>query len=81
MKSLSHGILASILGSLLMGAHAFAGSFPDPAVDAPKASTPAKATAVFAGGCFWGVDAVWWNYASGEPPTNPRFFTVGASIA
>jgi len=27
------------------------------------------------------VDAVWWNYASGEPPTNPRFFTVGASIA
>ncbi|TMH30648.1 MAG: peptide-methionine (S)-S-oxide reductase MsrA [Betaproteobacteria bacterium] len=58
MKSLSHGILASILGSLLMGAHAFAGSFPDPAVDAPKASTPAKATAVFAGGCFWGVDAV-----------------------
>jgi peptide-methionine (S)-S-oxide reductase len=58
MKSLSRGVLTSILGSLLMGAHAFAGSFPDPTVDAPKAPTPAKATAVFAGGCFWGVDAV-----------------------
>jgi peptide-methionine (S)-S-oxide reductase len=35
-----------------------AGALPDPAVDMPKASAPSQATAVFAGGCFWGVDAV-----------------------
>jgi peptide-methionine (S)-S-oxide reductase len=40
------------------GALAFAGmkSLPDPLVDAPRAA--GTQTAVFAGGCFWGVDAV-----------------------
>jgi peptide-methionine (S)-S-oxide reductase len=32
--------------------------FPDPAVDAPLATTKGEQTAVFAGGCFWGVQAV-----------------------
>lgn len=32
--------------------------FPAPVVDAPLASTSSKQTAVFAGGCFWGVQAV-----------------------
>ena len=31
---------------------------PDYAGAPPKPSTPGEATAVFAGGCFWGVDAV-----------------------
>src|SRR5262245_13711714 len=31
---------------------------PRPAVDAPLASTPGKQTAVVAGGCFWGTQAV-----------------------
>jgi peptide-methionine (S)-S-oxide reductase len=31
---------------------------PDPAVDAPLASNSGKQTAVFAGGCFWGIQAV-----------------------
>ena len=31
---------------------------PPPKVDAPLASTPGKETAVFAGGCFWGAQAV-----------------------
>src|SRR6478736_5142311 len=31
---------------------------PAPANDVPKASSPGQATAVFAGGCFWGVEAV-----------------------
>ncbi len=31
---------------------------PPPAVDDAKASTPGTATAVFAGGCFWGVQGV-----------------------
>ena len=33
-------------------------SFPDPTVDAPKASSPGKETVVLAGGCFWGMEAV-----------------------
>jgi peptide-methionine (S)-S-oxide reductase len=37
---------------------ASAAPLPDPATDAPKAATKAQASAVFAGGCFWGVDAV-----------------------
>jgi len=31
---------------------------PDPAVDAAKTADKRAATAVFAGGCFWGVEAV-----------------------
>jgi peptide-methionine (S)-S-oxide reductase len=31
---------------------------PAPAVDAPRASAPSREKAVFAGGCFWGVQAV-----------------------
>ena len=33
-------------------------SFPAPAVDAPLASAKSEETAVLAGGCFWGVQAV-----------------------
>jgi peptide-methionine (S)-S-oxide reductase len=33
-------------------------AIPDYTGAVPKASTPGQATAVFAGGCFWGVDAV-----------------------
>jgi peptide-methionine (S)-S-oxide reductase len=32
--------------------------FPDPAVDVPLAKAGAEETAVFAGGCFWGIEAV-----------------------
>src|SRR5499425_835432 len=32
--------------------------FPAPAVDAPSAAAKSHQTAVFAGGCFWGVQAV-----------------------
>lgn len=38
--------------------NASATSIPDPAVDAPLASTKGEETAVLAGGCFWGVEAV-----------------------
>lgn len=33
-------------------------TLPDPANDTPQASAHGKQTAVFAGGCFWGVQAV-----------------------
>ena len=39
------------------GAHD-AVTLPSPAVDLPRAAKPAKSTVVFAGGCFWGIQAV-----------------------
>ncbi|MCA1592158.1 MAG: peptide-methionine (S)-S-oxide reductase MsrA [Acidobacteria bacterium] len=44
--------------ALTCGTALAAASFPDPAVDAPLANTKGAQTAVFAGGCFWGVEAV-----------------------
>ena len=35
-----------------------AGSFPNPAVDAPLAAAKSEQTAVVSGGCFWGIQAV-----------------------
>lgn len=40
-------------------ANAVAVAFPDPAVDAPLAATKGEQTAVVAGGCFWGIEAVY----------------------
>ena len=52
---------------------------PPPAIDVPANPTAARATAVFAGGCFWGVQAVFQHtqgvlnavsgYAGGEAST------------
>ena len=39
-------------------AGASATAIPDPAVDAPLATTKGEQTAVLAGGCFWGIEAV-----------------------
>jgi peptide-methionine (S)-S-oxide reductase len=53
--------LKALSASLLWCTLAFGATqapFPDPAYDAPKAATKGKETAVLAGGCFWGVEAV-----------------------
>jgi len=51
--------LTALLG-LVLGASAFAetGAFPVPAVDEQMAKTSSQQTAVVAGGCFWGIQAV-----------------------
>src|SRR6266576_2083256 len=37
---------------------ALTGAIPNPTVDAPLATTKGEQTAVLAGGCFWGIEAV-----------------------
>ena len=68
---------------------ATAGALPEPAVDAPKAATSSQATAVFAGGCFWGVEAVFKHvkgvssatsgYAGGSA-TTAKYTLVGSGM-
>jgi peptide-methionine (S)-S-oxide reductase len=43
---------------------------PDPAVDMDRAAAPHKDTAVFAGGCFWGVEAVFAQLAGVDKVTS-----------
>ncbi len=57
--------LFQILAGFLMitalacgAATATSASIPDPALDAPLANAKGEQTAVFAGGCFWGIQAV-----------------------
>src|SRR5271169_5257710 len=52
-----------ILGASLVGLTAYRASgasapVPSPVADAPKAAAPGQQTAVVAGGCFWGIQAV-----------------------
>jgi peptide-methionine (S)-S-oxide reductase len=53
----SKAVLLALL-SCAFASSATKAPFPDPAYDAPKAATKGKETAVLAGGCFWGVEAV-----------------------
>jgi peptide-methionine (S)-S-oxide reductase len=46
------------------------GSFPVPSVDASLAAKPTKETAVFAGGCFWGVQGVFQHVKGVEQATS-----------
>jgi peptide-methionine (S)-S-oxide reductase len=58
---------------------AFSTTIPDPALDVPLAGSKGEQTAVLAGGCFWGVEAVFEHvkgvadvrsgYAGGSPAT------------
>ncbi len=51
------GIVAIAVLAVFVPSHA-AGPLPDPKIDAPLAKTKGTQTAVFAGGCFWGVEGV-----------------------
>jgi peptide-methionine (S)-S-oxide reductase len=60
---------------------------PAPVVDAPRAAAPGKETAILAGGCFWGLQAVFENvkgvlkvtagYAGGHVP-HPTYEQVSS---
>ncbi len=60
MRSSLVRLFAAFLTSatLLCGAAAAAVAVPDPLVDAPRATAKSEQVAVVAGGCFWGVAAV-----------------------
>lgn len=51
------GIVAAAMLAPFVPSHA-AAPLPDPKIDAPLATAKGTQTAVFAGGCFWGVEAV-----------------------
>ena len=56
---LSAAILFSVIAiAACSSATASATTIPDPALDAPLAKAKGEQTAVLAGGCFWGVEAV-----------------------
>src|SRR5829696_321877 len=57
---LLRALAVTLLGSTLACGAATANSvaIPDPALNAPLAAAKGERTAVLAGGCFWGIEAV-----------------------
>lgn len=56
LRILTIFIISTALGCGALTAQAV--TIPDPALDAPLAATKGEQTAVLAGGCFWGIEAV-----------------------
>jgi peptide-methionine (S)-S-oxide reductase len=56
---LGFAVVAVLAVGLMMAARTAGVAVPPPAVDAPLAPGQASRTAVLAGGCFWGVQAVY----------------------
>jgi peptide-methionine (S)-S-oxide reductase len=87
MRFTARSAIAAI--ATLLGVAANAAPLPAPALDAPRARTSATQTAVFAGGCFWGVEAVFRHmkgvqsavsgYAGGRTK-NPTYEDVGTGM-
>jgi len=87
MRSTVRSAIAAI--ATLLGVTTHAAPLPVPALDAPRTKTPSTQTAVFAGGCFWGVEAVFRHmkgvqsavsgYAGGRT-RNPTYEDVGTGM-
>jgi len=80
-------ILMVLAATLACQAGSGSAAVPAPAVDQPKAATAAKQTAVVAGGCFWGIQAVFQHVKgvlsatsgySGGTVKNPDYETVSS---
>ena len=57
-RFLISAFLLTLVLSVCSAAATFAATIPDPAVDTPLARAKGEQTAVLAGGCFWGIQAV-----------------------
>ena len=55
---LATAVIGALAACNFAGARSKPIALPDPKLDAPKAAAKTDAVAVFAGGCFWGVEAV-----------------------
>ena len=81
------GVTVPMLSALSCRAASAAVTIPDPRVDTPLASAPGQQMAVFAGGCFWGIQAVFEHvkgvisatsgYSGGDVP-NPGYEMVSS---
>ena len=84
------GVLKAVLAAAVLvaagvywtGARAGGGAvaLPAPAVDVPSAGKPGKQTVVFAGGCFWGVQAVF-QHVSGVTEATSGYAGGAAATA
>ena len=80
-------VIANIFLNSCAMANATAVAIPNPKVDAPLATTKGERQAVFAGGCFWGIEAVFDNvkgvlkaesgYSGGSADT-AKYYTVAS---
>jgi peptide-methionine (S)-S-oxide reductase len=55
---LATAVIGALAACNFAGARSKPIALPDPKLDAPRAAAKTDAVAVFAGGCFWGVEAV-----------------------
>ena len=58
LQSMSLAVLLMLGASACQPVSAASGALPAPTVDAPKAAAHGEQVAVLAGGCFWGIEAV-----------------------